>query len=143
MVAAKPLLHGLRRRINYRWLSLVLGIVTFLTFAVSRLLLDVWEVSTGDVPAYVLLGVVLTVVVSAFFASLQDGTVESGLLLALGPVAGLALYLFGYRLVLPASTDSPTWLIFLVFAAGFVGLDVAAFGAGSLFRRYGRGGSPS
>lgn len=119
-------------RTSYRWLSAIFGLLTLLTFAVDRILLETTGVSTGDAPAYLLGGVVLAVGVSAFYASAHGEGIRTGLLLGLGPVAGLAVYLLGYHLVLPPSTDSPTWLIFLAFAGGVVAVGVVGHLLGRL-----------
>jgi hypothetical protein len=123
------------QRFSYRWLSAIFGLVTLLTFTIDRILLETSSISTGETPAYLLGGVVLAVGVSAFYASANDENIKTGLLLALGPVGGFAVYLLGYHLVLPPSTDSPTWLIFLAFAGGFVAVGVVGHLLGRLYKR--------
>lgn len=124
---------GTRPRIGYRWLSAVFGIVTLVTFGTDRFLSETTGLSVGDAPAYVLGGVVLAVGASALYAPAQGRSVTTAILLAVGPVCGLALYLIGYHLVLPPSTDSPTWIVFLAFAGGFLALGTAAHLLGRLF----------
>ena len=122
-------------RIAYRWLSVIFGLLTLLTFTVERFLLETSGTSTGESPAYLMGGVVLAVGVSAFYASVHGEDIKTGLLLALGPVSGLAIYLLGYHLVLPPSTDSSTWLIFLAFAGGFVAVGIVAHLLGHLYKQ--------
>lgn len=120
--------------ISYRGLSALFGVVTLVAFGTERLLYETVGLSIGDVPAYVLGGVVLGVGVSSFYASIHDQDIKTGVLLALGPVGGFAVYLIGYHLVLPPSTDSPTWLIFLAFAGGFIALGVVMHLVGRLIK---------
>jgi hypothetical protein len=122
-------------QISYRWLSAIFGLATLLTFTIDRILLETASLSTGATPAFLLGGVVLAVGVSAFYASASDEDIKTVLLLALGPVGGFAVYLLGYHLVLPPSTDSPTWLIFIAFAGGFVAVGVVGHLLGRLYNR--------
>ena len=121
-------------RSSYRWLSAFFGFVTLLTFTTDRILLETSGISTGEVPAYLLGGVGLAVGVSAFYASAHDADIMTGVLLALGPVGGFAVYLLGYHLVFPPSTDSPTWILFLAFAGGFVTVGVVGHLLGCFYR---------
>jgi hypothetical protein len=121
-------------RVSYRWLSAIVGLVTLVTFTIDRILLETSGVSTGETPAYLLGGVVLAVGVSAFYASVNDEDIKTGLILALGPIGGFAVYLLSYHLVLPPSTDSPTWLIFLAFTGGFVAVGVVGHLLGRLYK---------
>lgn len=109
---------------TYRSLSIFLGLVTLATFGTERLLSEIVGLSLGDFPAYVLSGVVLVVGTGSFAAALHGRAIATAVLLALGPVGGLAVYLLGYHLVLPPSSDSPTSLLFLAFAGGFLALGV-------------------
>ena len=122
------------RMISYRWLSVIFGLVTLLTFTIDRILLEITGISTGETPAYLLGGVVLAVGISAFYVSVNDEDIKTGFLLGLRPVGGLAVYLLGYHLVLPPSTDSPTWLIFLAFVGGFVAVGVVGHLLGRLYK---------
>lgn len=103
-----------------------MGAITLVTFGIDRFVLETSGQSFGDAPAFVMGGVVIAVCASAFYASLQGYSIRYALLLASGPVAGLFVYLLAFHLVLPPSTDSPTWLLFLAFAGGFVALGVVA-----------------
>lgn len=107
--------------------SLQFRAITLLIFTIDRLLLEISGISTGEIPAHLLGSVVLAVGVSAFSASVHGRGIKAGLLLGLGPVGGFAVYLLGYHLVLPPGTDSPTWLIFLAFAGGFIAVGVVAY----------------
>ncbi len=109
-------------RIGYRRLSTILGAVTLVTFGTERLVYETASRSLGEVPAYVMGGVLLVVGISAFYASINGQDITTAVLLSLGPVGGLFVYLIGFHLVLPPSTDSPTWLIFLAFAAGLLAI---------------------
>ncbi|WP_410765388.1 hypothetical protein [Haloferax sp. DFSO60] len=106
--------------------------VTLATFGIERFLLETAGRSLGDAPAFVMGGVVIAVCASAFYLSTRGHSIDSAILIALGPVAGLFVYLLGYHLVFPPSTDSPTWLIFLAFAGGFVAFGIVAFLLGQL-----------
>lgn len=121
-------------RISYRWLSAIFGFLTLVTFTIDRILLETSGSLTGETPAVLLGGVVLAVGVSAFYASVNGEDLKTGLLLALGPVGGFAVYLLGYHLVLPPSTDSPTWLIFLAFTGGLVAVGVVGHLLGRLYK---------
>jgi hypothetical protein len=136
MNALKPL-HKVDKtpRIGYRGLSVFLGVVTLATFGFDRFLYETVGRSLGEVPAYVMGGVLLVVGVSAFYASVSGQDIRTTILLPLGPVGGLVLYLMGYHLVLPPSTDSPTWLILLAFAVGFLAVGTIAHLCGRLAER--------
>ena len=114
-------------RVGYRGLSVVSGVLTLLTFASERVLYETAGRSLGDVPAYVMGGVLLLVAAGAFHASVSGRGVDTALLLSGGPIGGLAVYLLGYHLVSAPSTDSPTWLIFLAFSGGVLALGVGAY----------------
>jgi len=113
-------------QIYYWGLSGNLGFLTLAVFGTERFLFETSGQSLGDLPAYVLGGIVLIVGVSAFSASINGQDINTAVLLSAGPVGGLLLYLIGYHLVLPPSTDSPTWLIFLAFAGGILGIGTVA-----------------
>lgn len=115
-------------------LSAILGIVTLVTFGTERFLNAAGGQSLGDIPAFVMGVVALTVGVGTFRSSIQGHDINNSVLIALGPVGGFMLYLIGYHLVLPPSTDSPTWLIFLAFAGGFMTLGAVAHLIGLLFK---------
>lgn len=124
-------------RVSYYSLAVILGGVTLLTFGTERLLYETTGTSLGDIPAYIMGGMVVAVGVSAFAAAVQDHNLTIAVVLALGPVSGFAVYLIGYHLVLPPSSDSPTWLIFLAFAAGFAVLGVGSYLFGRLVTQTG------
>lgn len=123
-----PTLHktGTHPRIGYRGLSVLLGAVTLATFVVERFLSETAGQALGAVPAYVMGGVLLVVAASVFHASLHGRDSRTVVLLSAGPVGGFFVYVLGYHLVLPPSTDSPTWLIFLAFAGGFLAIGTVA-----------------
>lgn len=123
---------GKSPRIGYRGLSVILGVVTLVIFETERFLYETAGQSLGEVPAYVMGGVLLVVGTSAFYASINDKGIRTAVLLSLGPVGGLLVYLIGYHLVLPPSTDSPTWLIFLAFAGGLLAIGTIAHLCGRL-----------
>ncbi|WP_148416362.1 hypothetical protein [Haloferax sp. KTX1] len=122
-------------RIGYRGLSAILGVVTLATFGTERFLNESAGQSLGELPAYVMGGVLLVVGMSAFYASVTGHDIRTAILLSLGPVAGLFVYLIGYHLVLPPSTDSPTWLIFLAFTGGLLAIGTVAHLCGRLVKR--------
>jgi len=122
-------------RIGYRGLSAILGVVTLATFGTERFLYETAGQTLGEVPAYVMGGVLLVVGTSAFYASVNGQGIRTAVLLSLGPVGGLLMYLIGYHLVLPPSTDSPTWLIFLAFAGGLLAIGTVAHLCGRLVKR--------
>ena len=122
-------------RIGYRGLSVILGVVTLVTFGTERFLYETAGQSLGDVPAYVMGGVLFAVGVSAFYASIHGHDITTAALLSLGPVGGLLVYLTGYLLVLPPSTDSPTWLILLTFVGGVLAIGAIAHLFGRLVTR--------
>lgn len=125
-------------RIGYRVLALLLGLLTLATFAVERSLAT-GGASLGDLPAIVLGGVLVAVAVGSFRAARRDARPVTVLLLSLGPVAGFGLYLAGYHLVRPPSSDSPTWLIFAGFAGAFLATGLGGYAAGRLVVRLRRG----
>jgi hypothetical protein len=122
-------------RIGYRGLSAILGVVTLATFGIDRFLLETAGQSLGEVPAYVMGGVLLVVGVSAFYASANGQDIRIAILLSLGPVGGVLVYIIGYHLFLPPSTDSPTWLIFLAFAGGLLAIGTVAHLCGRFAKR--------
>lgn len=122
-------------RIGYRGLSAILGIVTLVTFGTERFLYETAGQSLGELPAYVMGGILLIVGVSTFYASINGQDIRTAVLLSLGPVGGLLVYLIGYHLVLPPSTDSPTWLISLAFAGGLLAIGTVAHLCGRLAKR--------
>ena len=122
-------------RISYRGLSVILGVVTLVTFGTERFLYETAGQSLGELPAYVMGGVLLIVGVSTFYASVNGQDIRAAIYLSLGPVGGLLVYLIGYHLVLPPSTDSPTWLIFLTFAGGFLTIGTIVYLCGRLAKR--------
>jgi len=113
-------------QISYCGLSVILGILTLAVFGTERFLYETTGQSFGDVLAYVLGGVILIVGVSAFYGSIKGQDIRTAVLLSVGPVGGFLVYLIGYHLMLPPSTDSPTWLIFLAFAGGLLGIGTIA-----------------
>ena len=119
-------------QIGYRGLSAILGVITLVIFGTERFLYETAGQSLGEVPAYVMGGVLLVVGASAFYASINGQDIRTAVLLSLGPVGGLLVYLIGYHLVLPPSTDSPTWLIFLAFAGGLLAIGTIAHLCGRL-----------
>ena len=122
-------------QISYRGLSAILGVVTLVTFGTERFLYETAGQSLGEVPAYVMGGVLLVVGVSAFYASVNGQNIRTAVLLSFGPVGGLLVYLIGYHLVLPPSTDSPTWLIFLAFAGVLLAIGTIVHLCGRLVKR--------
>jgi len=126
---------GKSPQIGYRVLSTILGVATLATFGTQRFQSETGGQSLGEVPAYVLGGVLLVVGLSAFYASVNGQDIRTAVLLSLGPVGGLFVYLIGYHLVFPSSTDSPTWLIFLAFAAGLLVIGTIAHLCGRLAKR--------
>lgn len=122
-------------RIGYRGLSVILGVVTLVTFGTERFLYETAGRSLGEVPAYVMGGVLIVIGMSALHASINGHDIRTSILLSLGPVGGLLVYLIGYHLVLPPSTDSPTWLIFLAFAGGLLAIGSIAYLSGRLVKR--------
>lgn len=122
-------------RIGYHGLSAILGVVTLVTFGTERFLYETADQSLGEVPAYVMGGVLLIAGISAFYASVNGHDITTAVFLSLGPVGGLLVYLIGYHLVLPPSTDSPTWLIFLAFAGGLLAIGTVAHLCGRLVKR--------
>jgi len=122
-------------RIGYRWLSAILGVITLVTFGAERFLYETAGQSVGELPAYVMGGVLLVVGISAFYASVNGQDIRTAVLLSLGPVGGLLVYLIGYHLVLPPSTDSPTWLIFLAFAGGLLAIGTVTHLCGRLVKK--------
>jgi hypothetical protein len=119
---------------EYAGLSAFLGVVTLATFGIDRFLSETTGRSLGDVPAYVMGAVLLVVGVSVFHASVNGQDSRTTMLLSLGPVGGFFVYLFGYHLILPPSTDSPTWLISLAFAGGFLVVGTVVHLCGRLVR---------
>lgn len=136
MVSLK-ILHkaGEPPQIGYRGLSTILGAITLAIFGTQRFLSETGGQSLQEVPAYVLGGVLLIVGVSAFYTSVNGQDIRTAVLISLGPVGGFLVYLIGYHLVLPPSTDSPTWIIFLAFAGGLFMIGIIAHLCGSLARR--------
>jgi len=133
MTALKTLYKtGKLPRIGYRGLSAILGVVTLVIFGTERFLYETAGQSLGEVPAYVMGSVLLVVGASAFYASINGKGIRTAVLLSFGPVGGLLVYLIGYHLVLPPSTDSPTWLIFLAFAGGLLAIGTIAHLCGRL-----------
>ena len=122
----------------YHVLTVVLAVVVLAVFGGDRLLYETTGASVSWVLRYVLAGTVLAVGVSGVYGSFHGSSVATSILVASGPIIGLALYLLGYHLVLPPSTDSPTWLIFLAWAAGYVGVGLAAHLIGRVGRKASR-----
>lgn len=122
-------------QIGYRGLSAIMGVVTLATFGIDRFLFETAGQSLGELPAYVMGGVLLVVGMSAFYASATGHDIRTAILVSLGPVVGLFVYLIGYHLVLPPSTDSPTWLIFLAFAGVLLAIGTVAHLCGRLVKR--------
>jgi hypothetical protein len=125
-------------RVGYRVLALLLGLLTLATFTVERSL-ETGGASLGELPAIVLGGVMVAVALGSFHAARRDARPATGLLLPLGPVAGFWLYLAGYHLVRPPSSDSPTWLLFAGFAGAFLATGLGGYAAGRLVVRLRRG----
>lgn len=115
-------------------LALLLGTGTFLTFGVERALYVATGQQLGDLPAILMGLITATVGVGAFYTTIKGNDFWAAISIAFGPVGGFALYLLGYHLVLPPSTDSPTWLIFLAFAGAFIALGGVAHLLGRLVR---------
>ncbi len=122
-------------RIGYRIFSAILGVITLLTFGTDRFLYETTGQSLGELPAFVMAGVLLVVGVSSFYASLDGQDIKTAIFLALGPVSGLFVYLLGYHFVFPPSTDSPTSLIFLAFAGVLVVIGTGAHLYGLFLRK--------
>jgi hypothetical protein len=122
-------------RSTYRALSVLLAIATGGTFATERFLLETQVASLGELPAVVMGGVVLAVAGGAFHVAMRGHGIDVGLVVTGGPVAGLAVYLIAYHLVLPPSNDSPTSLVFLGFAGSVIGIGVVGYVAGRLYNR--------
>jgi len=126
---------GKSSRIGYRGLSALLGVVTLATFGIDRFLLETAGQPLEDIFMYVLYAVLLVVGIGAFYASANGKDIRTTVLLSLGPVGGLLVYLIGYHLVLPTSTDSPKWLIFLAFTVGLLAIGTIAHLCGRLVQR--------
>lgn len=107
-------------QIHYWGISTIFGFLTLAVFGTERFLFETAGQSLGNLPAYTLGSIVLIIAVSAFSASIKGQDINTAVLLSAGPVGGLLVYLIGYHLVLPPSTDSPTWLIVLAFAGGLL-----------------------
>lgn len=122
-------------RIGYRVLWAILGVITLLTFGTDRYLYETAGQSLGELPAYVMGCVLLVVGVSSFSASLGGHDIKTAILISLGPVGGLFVYLLGYHLFLPPSTDSPTSLIFLAFAGALLVIGTGAHLFGLFLRK--------
>lgn len=120
---------------SYRGLALLLGGVTLATFGTDRLVSATTGWSLGAAPAYVMAAVILAVGVGSLHAATHGQGVETAVRLALGPVGGFATYLVGYHLVRPPSTDSPTSLVFVGFAAAFLATGVVAHLVGRFLGR--------
>lgn len=88
-------------RISYRGLSAILGVVTLVTLGTEQFLSDTSGQSLGELPAYVMVSVLLVVGVSAFYASVNGQEIRAAVLLSLGPIRRLFVYLVGNHLVLP------------------------------------------
>lgn len=116
--------------VSYPEFSALLGSITLFTFGVERLLYETVGLSLGKLPVYLLSGIVLAVGLSSMHAAFHDRGIMTAMVLALGPVGGFAVYLIVYHVVFPPSSDSPTWLVVLIFAASFVALGGMAYFAG-------------
>lgn len=124
-----------------RTVSAVLAAVTFFSFGVSRFAEDAVTVSPGDAPAAVLLGVLAAIVAAVALLVARGRDVRAAGVVALGPPVGLLAYLALAVAVYGPSTDSPTWLIWLAFAAACLALGGLGAGIGTLARRSGVAGS--
>ena len=100
-------------------LAVALAITTGITFGVTRVL-EGSSVSTGVGPNVTMGAVVVTVLLGGFVNGYRSKGVVPSAVVALGAPVGLLTYLIAYRLVRPLSTDSPTWLLFLVFTGFFL-----------------------
>jgi hypothetical protein len=134
---AMDMLHEAAKvsRIGYRDVSVILGVLTFAAFGMQRYSSNAGGPSLGDLPAYVLGGVVLLVGATAFHASMKGQALRTAVLITLGPIGGFLAYLIGYHLVLPASADSPTFVIFIGFVGGLLATGVGAYLSGRLLTR--------
>ena len=121
-------------RFNTRWLSGLLGVVVLVAFVTERFLAAVVGLSPGDLPAYLLGGVVVAVALSGLSGGVTGRDLRTAVAVSLGPAGGLLLYLVGYHLFYPVSADSPTWLLYVAFAGGYLALGTTAHLCGRVWQ---------
>jgi asparagine N-glycosylation enzyme membrane subunit Stt3 len=112
-----------------QWIAIALAIITGITFGVTRVL-EGSSVSTGVGPNVTMGAVVVTVLLGGFVNGYRSKGVVPSAVVALGAPVGLLTYLIAYQLVRPSSTDSPTWLLLLVFTGFFLVVGGIAHAAG-------------
>ena len=121
-------------RFTTRWLSGLLGVVVLVAFVTERFLAAVVGLSAGDLPAYLLGGVVVAVALSGLSGGVTGRDLRTAVAVSLGPAGGLLVYLVGYHLFYPVSADSPTWLLYVAFAGGYLAIGTTAHFCGRLWQ---------
>lgn len=122
-------------------LSAVLAGATALGFVLARGDGSPATVAGLDLPALLVGGAVALVGATALSVAYEGDGVDGSVVVGLGPIVGLAGYLAGYHLLYPPSTDSPTALIALAFAAGVLTVVTVGHGLGTALRALVRGRS--
>lgn len=112
-----------------RLIAIASAIITGITFGATRIP-EESNVPTGIGPNVAMGAVVVTVLLGGFVNGYRSKGVVPSAVVALGRPVGLLAYLIAYHLVRPPSTDSPTWLLFLVFTGFFLVAGGVAHAAG-------------
>ena len=125
-----------------RALAALFALATFAAFSLVRFGSSVPGTAGDVLPGSLLIGVLAATAAAAASLAFRDRSRRVAALVSLGAPAGLAAYLVVALAAFGSSTDSPTWLLFLLFVALCLALGAVGAAAGALLRRSGHVGVP-
>jgi peptidoglycan/LPS O-acetylase OafA/YrhL len=114
-------------------LAISLAVVSLLTFGSGRITSQQYIPDGGD--TIIMSGVVILAVGGAMLAGYKKDGLSTGALIALASPIGMAVYLILIIWIEGPSSDSPTWLIYLMYTAFFVFLSGIGYTTGLGARR--------
>lgn len=115
-------------------LTTVLAVISTLTFGIRRFFLQGYNPadSTGEA---IMIGIIISTIGGGLIAGYRGDGVVTGMVIALGSPVGLAIYLVVAISLEGPSSDSPTWLIYLIVTGFFVVVGGIGYGIGLAARQ--------
>lgn len=115
-------------------LAIALAVISLLTLGSGRITAQ--NYIPDGAAAIIMSGVVVLTIGGAVLAGYRNDGLTTGALIALASPIGVGVYLTAVLWMEGPSSDSPTWLIFLLYTGFFVLVSGIGYAAGAGARRF-------